>query len=135
MSPYLALSGELAGLVAAVGATLFTALVLRNPRNPKWLKTELASQAASLCLVAVFAFAVASAMRGMTAIGFDVMVAAAITLSVIALAAASLWLAFGMGNRLRRADSGQSPFDLQPQNASRARRLPRNGFSHRRSHP
>jgi hypothetical protein len=102
---------ELAGLVAAVGATLLTLLVLRNPHNPAGMKSEFMAQAASLAPVAMIAGAIAWAMTSMTDAGLHIVNAALITMAVIAASGCLLWFAFGIGERLRRAEAGRSPFE------------------------
>jgi len=102
---------ELAGLAATVGITLATLLVLRNPRNPGWMKSEFVAQAASLVLVALISGVLAWALTSMTDAGVAIANAALIAVIVIVASCCLLWFTFGIGKRLRRADAGRSPFE------------------------
>lgn len=102
---------ELAGLVVTPGAVFLALLVLRNPHNPAWMKSELAAQAASVVVVAMIAGMLAWSITSLVDAGLHIANAALITMTTIAASGCLLWFAFGIGERLRRADSGRSPFE------------------------
>lgn len=130
MTLLLNLLAELAGLVATVGAVLAASLVLRNPHSPAWTKTESVAQATSFVLVTMFAGVLAWATAGMIGAGLHFTYAALIAPAIVAGSGCLLWLAFGIGERLRRADAGRSPFDalgrdLPPRKQRRSRTDPK----------
>lgn len=102
---------ELVGLVAVSGAILLTALVLRNPLGPQILQTDFAAQTAGLVLTAAVLVAAVYAHQELVAAGLDAAAAAAAVVAVIAASVVLFWKAFRVGERLRRADEGRSPFE------------------------
>jgi len=110
MTPLLLLGDEIASLIAASGAILLTALVLRNRLAPKWLRTEAVAQAASLILVAVLMFGTAELIQSLIAVGLTYVQTGVVTIAVTAGSIYALWKTFSVGERLEIADSGRSPF-------------------------
>ncbi len=101
---------SLFGLVAISGAVLLTALVLRNPLGPKWLRDETVAYAAALVLTVGVCVAIPNAAAGL--IDANIYYGVAVILTGAALVASSyiLWNSFNIGERLERTESGQSPF-------------------------
>ena len=115
MNLFLTQSVELAGLVAAIGAIMFAILSMRNPFAPRWMRTDVAAEAASLALVGVISLAVAFALKGLIAAGLNFFGAAGVIFGIIVVATVLLWTIFRVGERLKRADHGRSPFEeLEP---------------------
>lgn len=109
MSLYSTAAGLLS-LAAIPAAVLLTGLILRNPLAPVWLRSEAVATAASLVLTAGFCVAVTYAIPVLAAAAAPHW---AIGILVAAIPAAStlvLWRAFNIGDRLARAESGDSPF-------------------------
>ena len=102
---------ELVGLVAVSGAILLTGLILRNPLGPQILQTDLAAQSAALVLTAAVLVAAVYAHQGFVAAGLDATAAAAAVVAVIAASVVLFWKALRVGERLKRADQGGSPFE------------------------
>lgn len=101
---------ELVGLVAVSGAILLTGLILRNPLGPQILQTDFAAQTAGLVLTAAILAIAVYAHQGFVATGLDAATAAAAVTAVIGLSIVLFWKAFRVGERLKRADEGRSPF-------------------------
>jgi hypothetical protein len=101
---------ELVGLVAVSGAILLTGLILRNPLGPQILQTDFAAQSAGLVLTAAVLVLAIYAHQGFVAAGLDATAAAAAVVGVIAASVTLFWKAFRVGERLKRADEGRSPF-------------------------
>ena len=111
MTLLLNLLAALAGLAAAVGITLATLLVLRNPHNSGWMKSDFAAQMAGVVLVALIAGILAWAMAGMIDAGLSIASAALLTAATVGGFGWLLWTTFRVGERLKRADAGRSPFE------------------------
>jgi len=101
---------NLAGLIGVSAATLLTALILRNPFLPRWLQNEATAHAASLVLTAGAFFAVMNAATGLAESNIHYGIISIIVAGVAAGSTYALWKAFDIGERLARADAGQSPF-------------------------
>ena len=101
---------NLLGLVAISGAVLLTALVLRNPLGPNWLRSEGVAQAAGLVLTAGVCLAIANAIAELVDANIHYSVAVILTGAVVAASNYILWKAFNIGERLKRTESGRSPF-------------------------
>lgn len=111
-------AANLAGLVAMSALTLLTMLILRNPLFPKWLNGEEVAQAASLVLTAGFFIAAMNAAAGLNETnvhyGFIVIILA----GIVAGSAYAFSKVFNIGDRLARADAGQSPFTRRKQTSA-----------------
>jgi hypothetical protein len=105
---------EVAVVVAIVGAILFTGLVFRNPFRSKWLQRESMSVAAALGIAAAVCFGAGTMIAGAVAAGFGVAAAIVLTIAAFGGAGYAIVRGFHIGERLRRADAGQSPFYPQP---------------------
>lgn len=103
-------SAEFAGLALTTALVLLAMVGLRNPHNPAWLRSEEAAHAASFVLVVLISMVFAWAVTGLTEAGLRIAAAMPIALAVIVISGAVLWFAFNVGERLRRADAGRSPF-------------------------
>jgi hypothetical protein len=101
---------ELVGLVAVSGAILLIGLILRNPLGPQILQTDFAAQTAGLVLTAGVLVATVHAHQGFVAAGLEATTAAALVTAVMAVSAIVFWKGFRVGERLKRADEGRSPF-------------------------
>jgi hypothetical protein len=109
------------GLVAISGAVLLTMFVLRNPLGPNWLRSEFIAQAAALVLTAGACLGIPNAVMGLTDANMHYGVAVILTSAVFAASSYILWRAFNIGERLKRAESGRSPFAYErPQLESQA---------------
>lgn len=101
---------EVAVVVLIVGAILFTGLAFRNPFRSAWLRRDMMSVAAALAISGAVCFGTGYMVSGAIAAGFDVGTALALTLAVFIVAGYAIVRFFDIGERLRRADAGQSPF-------------------------
>lgn len=101
---------NLFGLVAISGAVLLTALVLRNPLGPKWLRDETVAYAAALVLTAGVCVAIPNAAAGLIDANIHYGIAVILTGAAFAASSYILWNAFNIGERLARTESGRSPF-------------------------
>jgi hypothetical protein len=101
---------EVAVVFAIVGAILFTGLVFRNPFRSKWLQRDLMSVAAALGIAAAVCFGAGTMIAGAVAAGFGVAAAIVMTIVAFGVAGYAIVRGFDIGERLRRADTGQSPF-------------------------
>lgn len=101
----------LVSVVAVVAGLLSMMLVLRNPLSPRWLRSELAAQGLSIAFVALFSFAVGRALTDMITMNVPLLFASLVTLGVLFVSGTLFWSAFRIGERLRRADAGHSPFE------------------------
>jgi hypothetical protein len=111
MTLLLNLLAELAGLTAVVGIALATLLVLRNPHNPRWMKSDFAAQMASVVLVTLIAGILAWAMAGMIDAGLRIASAALLTAATVGGFGWLLWTTLRVGEGLKCADAGRSPFE------------------------
>jgi hypothetical protein len=110
MNTLLLLGDGLIGLVAVAVATLLTALLLRNPLGPKWLRSEGAGMAASLGITTAVVIASAYAVQSFVDAGLHHIEAAIGTVGVLVASLLVSWKIFHVGERLRHADAGRSPF-------------------------
>ena len=101
---------ELSSVVAVTAATLLVALILRNPHLPRWLDNEAVAYGAGLLLTAAAFFTVANAAASLTAAKVHYGVATIVIAGVLAGSAYLFWKVFDIGDRLARAEAGQSPF-------------------------
>jgi hypothetical protein len=101
---------NLLGLVGISAATLLAGLMLRDPFVPGWLKSEAVAVAAGLVLTAGAMMAIGFALAGLIAANIHYSVAVLVVSLVLAASPYVLWKAFNVGERLARADAGQSPF-------------------------
>jgi hypothetical protein len=110
MEMLLSLAAEFALVIIAVSAVQFLVLVFRNSRRPAWLRHSFIESTAVITIVMGITLTVAILASGLIASGINVMVSLAIaTVLPIAVAIAN-WRIFRVGERLRRADAGASPF-------------------------
>jgi hypothetical protein len=98
------------GLVAFSGAMLLTMLLLRNPVGPNWFKSEFIAQAAALVLTAGACLAISNTVAGLIGANIHYGIAIVLTCAVLAASIYVLWKAFDIGERLKRTESGRSPF-------------------------
>lgn len=103
-------SAEIVAVVATIGLVLLLLLVFRNPLRPAWLKKGGAEAAAATAIVAMLSFSMAFLIAGLARAGVDALVAMAFAIALAGGAWWGLWRLFAIGERLRRADAGQSPF-------------------------
>jgi hypothetical protein len=101
---------SLLGLFAISAAVLLAALVLRNPRSPNWLRNDTVGQAAALVLTAGVCVAIPNTTAGLIDANIHYGVAVILTGAAFAASSYILWIAFNIGERLKRTESGQSPF-------------------------
>jgi hypothetical protein len=101
-------------LIAVSGAVLLTALVLRNPLGPKWLRNEAAAQAAGLVLTAGVCVAISNAVAELVDANIHYSIAVILTGAFFAASSYMLWRAFNVGGRLKRTEAGRSPFAREP---------------------
>jgi hypothetical protein len=122
MAPLVSAAINLLGLVAITGAVLLTALVLRNPLAPNWLRSESVANAATLVLTAGVFVAISNAAAGLIGENINYGVAVILTGATLVVSSYVPWKVFNIGERLARTESGRSPFgrersQLQPQAA------------------
>lgn len=110
MTSLLSAAAGAVGLVAVSGAVLLTGVVLRNPFTPRWLRNDAVAQAAGLLLSAAVLAAVSHAIGFFVAANISTPVIVVLTGTVPAASAYAFWKLFGIGERLARTESGQSPF-------------------------
>ena len=101
---------EAAIVVVIIGATLFMVLAFRNPLRSKWLRGDTTATAASLVIAAAACFGIGNMISGAVSAGFGAATALVITLAICAGAGYALMRGLQIGERLRRADAGESPF-------------------------
>lgn len=101
---------EAAIVVVIIGATLITVLAFRNPLRSKWLRRDMTATAASLVIAAAACFGIGNMISGAVSAGFSAATAIVLTLAICAGAGYALMRGLHMGERLRRADAGESPF-------------------------
>jgi len=111
MNTLVAFGGEGASLVAYAAAILLAGLVLRNPKAPTWLRVEFAAQMASLVLVALLMVIVVYAMQGFLSAGLNYPEALFAIVATPIVARYLVWKTFRIGERLKAADAGRSPFE------------------------
>jgi hypothetical protein len=85
-------------------------LLLRNPVGPNWLKSEFIAQAAALVLTAGACLAIPNAVAGLIDADIHYGIAIVLTCAVLAASIYILWKASNIRERLKRAESGRSPF-------------------------
>ena len=105
---------EVAVVVALVAAILFTGLAFRNPLRAQWLHRDSAATGAALAISAAVCFGAGYMIAGSIAAGWSVATALILTITVFLGSGYVIWRVFKIGERLRRADAGQSPFYAQP---------------------
>lgn len=116
---------ETAVIFVIAGAILLTGLVFRNPFRPRWLHRDSASTLAALAISAAVCFGAGYFIAGTFAAGFDIAVVLVLTPAVFLAAGYAIWRGFDIGERLRRADAGQSPFYAHPATETLRRAWPR----------
>ncbi|HUE47445.1 MAG TPA: hypothetical protein VMO81_14450 [Aestuariivirgaceae bacterium] len=114
MSSIIQILPEVAVVVALVGVILFTGLAFRNPLRAPWLKRDSASTGAALAISSAVCFGAGYLIAGSIAAGLGVAMAIGLTVAVFLGSGFVIWRVFEIGERLRRADAGQSPFYTQP---------------------
>jgi len=105
---------EMAVVVAIVAAILFVGVAYRNPFRPRWMYRDSASTAAALAISSAVCFGAGYMIAGSIAAGLGVATAIGLTVVVFLGSGFAIWRVFEIGERLRRADAGQSPFYGQP---------------------
>lgn len=114
MSSIIHILPEVAVVVALVGAILFTGLAFRNPLRARWLYRDSTSTAAALAISSAVCFGAGYMIAGSIAAGWSVATAIGLTVAVFLGSGFVIWRVFEIGERLRRADAGQSPLYAQP---------------------
>jgi hypothetical protein len=116
MEPLVGIAVIVAGLVATTALLVLGVMVLRHPRLPAWLQTEGAAQAACFLLTTVLAGAVSAGIGGLVHLDVPINAygAAALTVGVMLATAYLIGVLGHVGERLRRADAGGSPFAALP---------------------
>jgi hypothetical protein len=114
MSSIIHILPEVAVIAALVGAILSTGLAFRNPLRARWLHRDSAATGAALAISAAVCFGAGFMIAGSTAAGWSVATAIGLTVAVFLGSGFVIWRVFEIGERLRRADAGQSPFYAQP---------------------
>lgn len=117
----LAALGETITLVAVVAGIIFCVLAFRNPFRSAWMKRGGIDNLAATGIATALAFAVGFQISGLVAAGLPAVYAMGFTVALILVTAFLVIRLFGVGERLRRADAGESPF-YGIQEAIRSRR-------------
>jgi hypothetical protein len=95
---------------ALVGGTALLGLVFRNPFRPEWLKRGWTDSAAAVAIAAGFSGVIGYGMLGSAELGMGVAAGIILTLAIFAGTVVAVFRLFHFGERLRRAERGQSPF-------------------------
>ena len=111
---FLQILPEMAVVVAIVAAILFAGVAYRNPFRPRWMDRDWASTAAALAISSAVCFGAGYMIAGSISAGLGVPTAVGLTVALFLAAGYVIWRLFDVGERLRRADAGQSPFYAQP---------------------
>jgi hypothetical protein len=106
----LAALGETITLVAVVTAIVFCVLGFRNPFRPAWMKRAGIDNLAAMGIAAALAFVIGFEISGLAAAGLPAAYAMAFTIALVIGTAFAVIRLLGVGERLRRADAGESPF-------------------------
>lgn len=114
MSSIIQILPEVAVVVALVGAILFTGLAFRNPLRSRWLHRDSAATGAALAISGAVCFGAGYMIAGTIAAGLGVAMAIGLTVAVFLGSGFATWRVFEIGQRLRSADAGLSPFYAQP---------------------
>lgn len=110
MTSFLAIGATTLVLILMIGAIQLTVLIFRNPFRASWLRTNGAETLASVSMVAGFSFATGFEIASLVVAGVNPFLAIAATAALCLGVATFNWRKFRCGERLRRADAGQSPF-------------------------
>jgi hypothetical protein len=110
MQTILSLAVEFALVAITVSVIQFLVLVFRNPRRPQWLWSSFIESAAVICIVMGITVAVAILASGLIGAGLNVFASLVVSALVPITVAFGNWRAFQVGERLRRAEAGASPF-------------------------
>ena len=110
MSKLFQILPEIALLVGVFGAMLFVILVFRDPTRPTWLRWNWVAVAASIAIAAAFTVALGTMIAASVSAGFGVGSAILLTVAIAGAAGYAMVRGFNLGERLRRCDAGQSPF-------------------------
>jgi hypothetical protein len=104
------LLAEFVTVVAVVSGIQFAILAFRNPLRSPWLRTGLSESVIVVAIVGGLSFSVAMLITGIIGTGIHVIPGVILgVLLPLAVAFANERI-FGVRERLRRADAGQSPF-------------------------
>ena len=110
MQSILSLAVEFMLVAITVSIIQFLVLVFRNPRRPQWLRHSFVESAAVICIVMGITVAVAILASGLIGAGSNVFVSLVVSALVPLTVAFGNWRLFQVGERLRRAEAGASPF-------------------------
>jgi len=110
MTSLLSSAVHLLGIVAFSAAMLLAMLVLRNPFIPRWLKNEAVAQGVAFVLTAALCVASGNAGNALIAANVHYAIATLLIAAVLVFSIYGFWKLFAVGERLRRADEGRSPF-------------------------
>jgi hypothetical protein len=110
MQTILSLAGEFVLVAITVSVIQFLVLVFRNPRRPQWSRGSFIESTAVICIVMGITVAVAILASGLIGAGSNVFVSLVVSALVPLTVAFGNWRVFQVGERLRRAEAGASPF-------------------------
>ena len=101
---------EMAAVVAIVFGILFTVLSFRDPFRPQWMQRNWTAVAASLLIAVAVSFGLGLMISGAVSAGIPAGYAILLALAVAGGSGLALVRVLAIGERLRRCDAGQSPF-------------------------
>lgn len=95
---------------ALVGGTALLGLIFRNPLRPEWLKRGWTDSAAAVAVAGGFSGVIGYGMLGSAKLGMSVPAGVLLTLTIFAATLVAVFRLFHFGERLSRAERGESPF-------------------------
>jgi len=101
---------ELVFVAAVVGVIQVLVLMFRNPHRPSWLRQSLTESVAVIGIVMGLTLSMASLVAGLVGVGGNVFVSLILTAAVPFAVALVNERLFRLRERLRRAETGKSPF-------------------------
>jgi drug/metabolite transporter (DMT)-like permease len=110
MQTILSLAVEFVLVAIAVSNIQLLVLVFRNPLRPEWLRHSFVESTAVICIVMGITLSIAILASGLIASGMNVFVSLVLSTTWPFVVAIANWRVFRIGERLRRADMGASPF-------------------------
>ncbi|MEC9368511.1 MAG: hypothetical protein VX871_07440 [Pseudomonadota bacterium] len=108
----LKLTAELIFLACVTFSIPLVLLAFRNEHRPRMLKKGWVEAAAANGIAIGIVFSLGFLITGLTQTGMNPLFAIIIATTLLFVFAAVVWKLFGVRERLRRADAGQSPFYL-----------------------
>jgi len=110
MQSILSLAVEFILVAITVSVIQFLVLVFRNPRRSQWLRHSFIESSAVICIVMGVTLSVAILASGLIGAGLNVFVSLVVSALVPITVAFGNWRVFQVGERLRCAEAGESPF-------------------------